>query len=206
MEFHSVGTEEEALERLSELGDDARILAGGTDLVLQHRRGEVRANAWLFIGGLDRLRRIEDRGDAIEVGALATHRMLARHPTVARRHGSIATAAATVGGWQTQAVGTVGGNVCNASPAADLLPPLLVAQSAIRLASAPFNPPPTPSATIMSSATRSLPAVRLPVSERLVRCTTRRSVRSTTSLDFVFVPLGASILKRKRVGVSSISC
>jgi carbon-monoxide dehydrogenase medium subunit len=135
MEFHSLGTEEEALERLSQLGDDARILAGGTDLVLQHRRGEARAGAWLFIGRLERLRRIVDKDDAIEVGALVTHRMLMRHATIARRHDSIATAAATVGGWQTQAVGTIGGNVCNASPAADLLPPLLVAEAEIHLAS-----------------------------------------------------------------------
>ena len=64
-----------------------------------------------------------------------THRMLMRDAAIRRRHDSIATAAATVGGWQTQAVGTIGGNVCNASPAADLLPPLLVAEADVRLAS-----------------------------------------------------------------------
>jgi carbon-monoxide dehydrogenase medium subunit len=93
----------------------------------------VRAHAWLFVGRLERLRRIVDQDDATEVGALATHLMLTRHAAIVRRHASIATAAATVGGWQTQAVGTIGGNVCNASPAADLLPPLLVSDAEVRL-------------------------------------------------------------------------
>ena len=56
MEFHSLDTEDVALERLAAFGDDARILAGGTDLVLQHRRGEVPEDAWLFIGRIASLR------------------------------------------------------------------------------------------------------------------------------------------------------
>jgi len=135
MEFHALRSEDEALERLAELGDDARILAGGTDLVLQHRRGETHASAWLSIGRLGGLRPIEELEDRVEVGALATHRAIGRDPAIARRHAAIAAAAATVGGWQTQAVGTVGGNVCNASPAADLMPPLLIADAEVRLVS-----------------------------------------------------------------------
>ncbi|MGH9296213.1 MAG: FAD binding domain-containing protein, partial [Acidimicrobiales bacterium] len=60
---------------------------------------------------------------------------LGTDPTICSRHPALAEAAATVGGWQTQAVGTLGGNICNASPAADTAPPLLVADSVLELTS-----------------------------------------------------------------------
>ena len=64
-------------------------------------------------------------GKRLEIGALTSQRALAEHESIARDYGALQLAASLCGGWQTQAVGTIGGNVCNASPAADLIPPLM---------------------------------------------------------------------------------
>ncbi|MBM5812257.1 MAG: xanthine dehydrogenase family protein subunit M [Gammaproteobacteria bacterium] len=124
-EFVSAGSLGEALDWLASLGSDAAVLAGGTDLMLQLRRDEQRAGTLLHIERLRELGEVR-RSDALAIGALVTHRKLARAPELRPCHGAICAAAALVGGWQTQNVGTVGGNLCNASPAADLVPPLLV--------------------------------------------------------------------------------
>ena len=68
------------------------------------------------------------------IGALCTHRQIAESALL-DDYRSLRRAAAQVGGWQTQMVGTIGGNICNASPAADTLPPLLIHDARITLAS-----------------------------------------------------------------------
>ena len=132
MEFRSVSDLAEAVTVLGDLGDDARVLAGGTDVMIQHLRGEIAPRMLLHIERVAGLRGISGNGTT-RLGPLTTHRMLATDVGVRRRHPALAEAAATVGGWQTQAVGTVGGNICNASPAADTAPPLLVADATVTL-------------------------------------------------------------------------
>jgi len=134
MQFRRIHTVDEALDALIEWGEDGWVMAGGTDLMLQSQRGEVRPGCLLHIGGVEGLR---DVGAAarLSIGPLVTHRQLTTDPDIRRWHPALASAAGTVGGWQTQAVGTVGGNVCNASPAADTLAPLLVADAHVTLAS-----------------------------------------------------------------------
>lgn len=135
VEFRSVDTEEEALAALAERGAEAHLLAGGTDVMVQYLRGEIDPALLLHIEGIGSLRGVRGNGTVV-LGALTTHRRLATDPDIRRRFPALAEAAATVGGWQTQAVGTIAGNVCNASPAADTVPPLLVAGTIVHLASA----------------------------------------------------------------------
>lgn len=134
--FLSVASLDEALDHLAAAGDDVRILAGGTDLVLQQRRGELRADRIVHIGPISALRHVTLADGVVRIGALTSHASLRTDPLVARRFRALAEAAGTVGGWQTQAAGTLGGNVCNASPAADTLPPMLVADAQVLLAAA----------------------------------------------------------------------
>lgn len=136
MDFVAPATKGEALATLAELGPDATVLAGGTDVMVQYLRDEITPRCLLYIGKLDELREAEADSDAITLGALTTHRRLAMDPKFADRLTAVSEAAATVGGWQTQSVGTVGGNICNASPAADLSAPLLVADAVVNLESA----------------------------------------------------------------------
>ncbi|HKY46475.1 MAG TPA: xanthine dehydrogenase family protein subunit M, partial [Acidimicrobiia bacterium] len=134
IEFRSCRSEAEALAVLDEFGDDARILAGGTDLMIQYQRGEINPSVFLHIQKIPELGGITVNG-SIAIGALTTHRRLVRHDEIRRHLPALAEAAATVGGWQTQEAGTLGGNLCNASPAADTVPPLLMADAVVGLAS-----------------------------------------------------------------------
>jgi carbon-monoxide dehydrogenase medium subunit len=134
MGFRSCQSKTEALEALAEFGEDARILAGGTDLMIQYQRGEINPALLVHIRRIARLRGVNFDGP-MTIGALTTHRQLATDKLVRRHFPALAEGAATVGGWQTQEAGTVGGNLCNASPAADTVPPLLVADAIVHLAS-----------------------------------------------------------------------
>lgn len=131
--FYSAKSLEEVLARLWEWRSDAQILAGGTDVMVQLLRGEIAPQILLHIERLLELKYLGESDGRLEVGALVTHRQLATDLQVRRAAPALSEAAATIGSWQTQEVGTVGGNVCNASPAADLVPPLLVANAEVRL-------------------------------------------------------------------------
>ncbi|MEX0863920.1 MAG: xanthine dehydrogenase family protein subunit M [Acidimicrobiia bacterium] len=135
MEFISPASKDEALDVLGRLGPDATVLAGGTDVMVQYLRGEIAPGHLVYIGGLDALDGIAADGHEFSIGALTPHRRLATDPLVLDLLPAVSAAAATVGGWQTQAVGTIGGNVCNASPAADLAAPLLTADAMVNLES-----------------------------------------------------------------------
>lgn len=132
-DFRSASEKSEALAWLNELGSDAQVLAGGTDVMIQYPRGELSPAVLLHIERVQELHGIRENG-RVEVGALTTHAELAAG--LAHRSPALTEAARTVGGWQTQTVGTIGGNICNASPAADLLPPLLVGDAQVTLESA----------------------------------------------------------------------
>lgn len=131
--YHAPSSVDEALELLGSLGGGTQILAGGTDVMVQYLRGQIAPDHVIFIGDLDDELRGVSADGAIRIGALTPHRDLATHPTLRREMPGLVDAAAQVGGWQTQNVGTIGGNICNASPAADLPPTLLVANATVTL-------------------------------------------------------------------------
>jgi carbon-monoxide dehydrogenase medium subunit len=130
MEFIDAHDVSEALAALDELGEDATVLAGGTDVVVQMLAGDIRPAALLHIRPLTQLGGIASN-DRTNIGALTTHWDLATSSLIRENHRALVEAALTVGGRQTQNVGTIAGNVVNASPAADLLPALLVANARV---------------------------------------------------------------------------
>ncbi len=109
------------------------ILAGGTDYY-PARVGHAPADDILDLSGLDALRGIELRDDQWRIGALATWSELLRADLPPAFDG-LKRAAREVGGMQIQNAGTVCGNLCNASPAADGAPPLLTLDAAVELSS-----------------------------------------------------------------------
>jgi carbon-monoxide dehydrogenase medium subunit len=135
VDFRRATTEAEACAVLAEVGPEASVLAGGTDVMMQVARDELKPRVLLHIERIASLRVLAEEDDVTRIGALVTHLSLSKHAGVRRRHPALAEASATVGGWQTQAVGTLGGNICNASPAADTAPPLLVADARVTLVS-----------------------------------------------------------------------
>ena len=134
--FISPATTDEALATLQELGKSATVLAGGTDIMVQLQAGQIQPETLLHIGNLDDLRGIDRTDGAVGIGSLVTHHRVATDADLSARLPALTEACSTIGGWQTQEVGTVGGNVCNASPAADTIAPLLVADASLTLASA----------------------------------------------------------------------
>lgn len=133
MKIRRVASVTEAVGALGELGIDARILAGGTDVMVQLSRGEISPEILVPIAGLEELSTVSRNGE-VKLGALVTHEMVATG-ALGDGFSSLREAAGLVGGWQTQTVGTIGGNVCNASPAADTIPPLLVHDAHVTLES-----------------------------------------------------------------------
>lgn len=113
--------------------DPPAILAGGTDF-FPARVGRPADEHILDITALDELRGIADAGDHWRIGALATWSDLIAAPLPAS-FDALKQAASEVGGAQIQNAGTIAGNVCNASPAADGVPPLLALDAAVELAS-----------------------------------------------------------------------
>ena len=125
----------EALALLAEHGSGARILAGGTDLVIGLRNGEIRPTVVIDlkrVTGLEPALRLED--GRLCLSATTVMRQVERDPQVREHFPALAEAAGWVGSVQIRNRATVVGNVCNASPAADTAPPLLVYDAVVRAA------------------------------------------------------------------------
>jgi len=112
-------TVQEALEMLAAHGGQARIIAGGTDLVLQSQRGQRAATVMVDVTRIPGLDGIEEREDHITIGCQVTHAQIAASPLIRQKAEVLALACGSVGGPQTRNVGTLVGNVVNALPAAD---------------------------------------------------------------------------------------
>lgn len=112
------------------------VLAGGTDLMVLVGLGVAAPAEVLDISGLDELRDIAVEGQVLVLGALTTYTELMHDEAVRSKTPLLAQASAEVGAVQIQNRGTIGGNVVNASPAGDTLPPLLAYGAELELASA----------------------------------------------------------------------
>jgi len=109
--------------------------AGGTDLMVLLEAGKLAKRRFLDLWNLAELRGIATSEETVRIGALATYTDLLNDPTLASEFPLICTAARETGAVAIQNRGTVGGNIANASPAADLPPALLVYDAELELAS-----------------------------------------------------------------------
>ena len=134
IEYIRVSELDEALRLLSRK-EDVRVLAGGTDLVVDMKIGRYRPKTVIDISGIKDLRYIVDEGDKIRIGALTRMQDIVESPVIREKLPVLAEAVSMLGSWQIRNMATVGGNLCNASPAADSAPPLLVHEARIKLTS-----------------------------------------------------------------------
>lgn len=134
-EVCSPGTLVQALELLAREPDQWQPLAGGTDLMVGFSAGKLPVRRYLNIWPLRELRGIQVDKDAITLGALTTYSDVLHDPVVCSAFPLLAAAAAETGGPATQNRGTLGGNIMNASPAADTPPALLVYEAEVELTS-----------------------------------------------------------------------
>jgi CO/xanthine dehydrogenase FAD-binding subunit len=135
LEYHAAHDLKEALELAKEFGSRKRFLSGGTDVAVRLKEGLVKEDVVVDLSRVTELRFVREESGVVHVGACATHADLSASPIV-RQHGcALALAASRVGGPQIRNMGTVGGNVANASPAGDTIPALIVLDAVVSIAS-----------------------------------------------------------------------
>ncbi len=124
----------EATSLLRRHGKKASCLAGGTDLLLRMERRVVSPNVLIDLKKVRELRGIKAIGKGLIIGALTPMEEIASSRLVQRRYGIVGHAASLVGSLQTRNRATVGGNLCNASPAADTATPLIALSAKAKIA------------------------------------------------------------------------
>lgn len=134
-EYKTPRTAEEAVELLWKAGGKAKLIAGGTDLMIGFRNGDHAPQFIIDITRVETLRKIEEKNGKISIGAAATHSEIASSPLVKKYGGILSDAASEIGSPQIRNLGTIGGNIVNASPAADTIPPLMVLNAMGRVVS-----------------------------------------------------------------------
>ncbi len=125
----------EAYEILAERGQNAKIIAGGTDLMVLMNSRLLDAPAFIDIWRVDEMRGIADEGDTIRIGALTTYTQLIQSSLIQRYIPALVEASRTIGAIQIQNRGTIGGNIVNASPAGDSLPVLAAFDAEVEVGS-----------------------------------------------------------------------
>ena len=131
--YFRASTLEEALELISKL-ESVKVLAGGSDLLIDLKIRRYEVKNVVDISGVKELSYIEDRGDHVAIGAATKLRALERSDLIKELFPALHEAVESMAGVQIRNMGTIGGNLCNASPAADTAPPLLVFEAEVVIA------------------------------------------------------------------------
>jgi carbon-monoxide dehydrogenase medium subunit len=125
-------TLDEAVDAFATAGDSARILAGGTDLLVQMRAGFVRPGLIVDIKKIAELTSIEETADGgFQVGAAVAGAVLAEHPRFGKVWPGVLEALNLIGSTQIQGRASAGGNLCNGSPAGDSVPAMFAAAASV---------------------------------------------------------------------------
>lgn len=115
--------------------ENIKVLAGGTDLIINIRKNKYILDSLLDIGNIEELKNIEENDDSISIGARVTFRELKENEIIKKRCNSLYECSKTMGSPQIRNVATIGGNVANSASAADSIPCLMSLDSKIILES-----------------------------------------------------------------------
>jgi len=133
--LRQAATLDEAVGLLADQPGTWRPLAGGTDVMVQLAAGALAHRQYVSLWGIRELRRVDVDADIVTLGALTTFSDILRHDVLRSEFPLLGRAAADTGGIANQNRGTIGGNIANASPAADTPPALLVYDAQLELTS-----------------------------------------------------------------------
>src|SRR6476646_6096865 len=134
-ELFTPNTLSEILDLFAESNGTWKPFAGGTDLMVLLEAGKLSHKNYVNIWQLDELRGIEVSENYVTLGALTTYTEVQQHPILQSEFPMLCQAARETGGIAIQNRGTLGGNIVNASPAADSPPALLVYEAELQLIS-----------------------------------------------------------------------
>lgn len=135
-EYLQPETMKEALALLDQYGADAKVLAGGTDLMLKIEAKVVKPKYVIDISGIAELNYIKPDGNkGLRIGSLATINDIAKSKIIKEQFPVLAQAAGLLGSMAIRNVATLGGNICNAAPSAENAPALICLQSMVKIVS-----------------------------------------------------------------------
>lgn len=130
LDYAAPKTVKEAVALLARHGDKARVLAGGTDIIVQVREGRRDIDVFVDIKFIPEVIELSfDRKTGLTIGSAVPCCRIYENAAIAKAYPGLIDAVSLVGGIQIQSRASVGGNLCNASPAADTIPPLIVHQA-----------------------------------------------------------------------------
>jgi len=127
MRYEAPSSLDQAVALLAEAQGEARVLAGGTDLLVQMRTDLIEPQLLVDVKGIAELRRITEEDGGFRIGAAVSGAELKEHPRLKAAWPGVVEAANLIGSTQIQGRATMGGNLCNGSPAADSVPALIAA-------------------------------------------------------------------------------
>lgn len=129
-EYLAPETLQEACALLNQYNGRAKVLTGGSDLMVKMKGGLLKPEYLVSLKNLGELKGVRyEPGVGVIIGACATHNMVMTDPILLRKYPSVSASAGTMAGYQVRNLGTIGGNLVNAVPSADM-PPILIALNA----------------------------------------------------------------------------
>lgn len=122
----------EAYGLMEKHGENARYIAGGTDIIWRIKQGVIEADALISLRGIESLAGVSLNG-GLTLGSMALFRDIERNSAIIGGYPSLAQAVSALANPQVRNVATVGGNLCNGAPSADCAPPLMVLEAELTL-------------------------------------------------------------------------
>ncbi len=134
-EYFRPSSIEEVFSLLVKYKGEAKVLAGGTDLFVKMKKKEILPKVVISLKGIQKFDGIErDDREGLKIGPLVTHDVIVNHPVVREKFDFLAETCFKIGTRQVRNMGTLVGNLCNASPSSDASAPLLVLETKLKLA------------------------------------------------------------------------
>lgn len=127
-------TLEDALSLLNRYGEKAKLIAGGTDVIVMIKQKKMAPEVLISLKGVPGLDRIE-YNESLKIGPMVTHRAIEKSEVIRKDFSALSDAVDVLGSVQIRNVATIGGNICTAAPSADTASPLLALGAQVKLKS-----------------------------------------------------------------------
>lgn len=131
--YHEPQSLKDAIALLEQHGETAKLLAGGTDLIIQIKQEQKSPDHLISLRCVPELQEIAGSNGELNIGAMATHRMIEKSELIRDKFSLLADAVDNLGSVQVRNVATIGGNICNAAPSADTAAPVVALEGKLVL-------------------------------------------------------------------------